>query len=912
MDELRGSPMKNRRRLHERMRLTRFDWPSEQSLVQMPEPGSFNSDVLTWFRDDAWIPKKRLNDWMRGEEGRPAHPCTFKIRATHDRQFTSGKCVVCYWCSYGSLDFRKRVHRNLTLTNVPKSGSGSRPLAQRWNLGTSTCRGCLCHFTVTYYKHSPTLCKIHRLQREHVDVKRMPCHGQVDPTARAANAIVAPKISRDLRNFVENLLRNRVQPTDILQEHKERIRKEVHSPGTVWSRDMALSLKDVLNIQQMLRRFDPGYAADDAVATLNWTKLNSEKILMYQIPSKKARRPFILAWQTNWMLGKLATLGHGSTISMDATFGTNKYGYQLYTVICFDAFQNGVPCMWFLMERHEADDLTAVLNEMKKKVNTYRMQTLQTPGEWRPSCFLTDDAKEENVALNEVFPGVPVNLCLWHVRRAWIKKLHSLVKDPFAKALMNGELGSIMYMVNEDPWQKSVDFMSKWREQRSFVQYYEKNWHSRITRWAKAYRNYPHSNQDSQGSIERWHATLKQYLRGSKKGKMSRRVVWLITMLTEKIEPFYYCAAELKQQGVIRNRIVAGLVLAAIRSAQKIPDINVIRMPAQNGTKVSLVASESRPSCLHEVMGWDTDLCSCTCGFAIQGNVCKHQIKCLLHAGYSEVELLHMLGIKWGTDAGGLQNVQPCDALGTVEIANLGLAASVLCGDESDHDQSEDCVILSATPGGDFYTPTDAEDVCPSSSKPRKVHSLADFERAIGRMYEEVCESPELCEHAYNFVTQAINQALTAKATKQLQKSTEQSTCPEPFTATAGNDRTLKRKKDFLEVFHTRRKRRQEQKAQMPEGVHRFDEDNRFKDVPTQKMTMQDELNKAAMAALAKQEEPSELVPRFNTSITSSNAKWQRECTQYKGIGSTNSGSNSTGTLSRGKAQCFPDVIILD
>ncbi|KAL3679035.1 hypothetical protein R1sor_021991 [Riccia sorocarpa] len=227
--------------------------------------------------------------------------------------------------------------------------------------------------------------------------------------------------------------------------------------------DIQTRLKAVIN--RLIKAFPANMVAselntmkisDDAVATLNWTKFNSEKILMYQIPSKKARRPFLLAWQTDWMLGKLATLGHGSNVSMDATFGINKHG------------------------------------EMKEKVNTYLTQTLQTVGEWRPSCFLTDDAEEENVALNEVFPGVPVNLCLWHVRRAWIKKLHSLVKDPFAKALMNGELGSIMYRVNE---------------------------------------------------------------------------------------------------------------------------------------------------------------------------------------GYSEVELLHMLGIKWGTDAGGLQNVQPCDALDNVEIANLGLAA---------------------------------------------------------------------------------------------------------------------------------------------------------------------------------------------------------------------------------------------
>ncbi|KAL3691667.1 hypothetical protein R1sor_005318 [Riccia sorocarpa] len=874
----------------------------------MPPTGTFNSDVLTWFRDYAWIPKRRLSDWMRGEESRHEHPCTFKIRATHDRLFASGKCVVRYWCSYGPLDFRKRVQRNLKLSNVPKSGLESRPLAQRRNLGTSVCRGCLCHFTITYYKHSPTLCKIHWLQHEHCDVKRLPCHGQVDPTARAGNALLAPRISSHLRQFVVKLLRNRVQPTDIVQEHKEKIRMEVHKPGVVWSRDMGLILKDVLNIQQSLRKWDPTYSSDDALATLNWTKLNPEKVVMYQLPSKKSRKPFTLAWQTEWMLAKLATLGHGSSVSMDATFGTNKYGYQLYTVVCFDAFQNGVPCLWILMERHEAEDLSAVLNEMKQKVKNYRLGTLHLAEEWRPSCFLTDDAKEENVALNEVFPDVPVNLCLWHVRRAWIKKLHSVVKDPFDKAAINGELGCIMYASTEDPWQKSVEFMSRWREQRAFIQYYEKNWHWRIRRWAKAYRNYPHSNQDSQGSIERWHSTLKQYLRGSKKGKMSRQVVWLISMLTDKVEPFFYCASELKQQGQTRNRIVASIVLAAIRKTRLIPNGHVIPCPDQNGTKLCLVRSESKPSCLHQVCGWDTDICSCTCGFSIQGNVCKHQIKCLLVAGYSEVELLHMLGVKWGTDAGELENVHPSETLGNIEIVNHGLPAAAVAMEE--WDQSDDCVMLTSPPGENRGSGTILEGGT-AAARFSKIHTLPDFQREIAKLYAQVHDSPHLCEVAYNYITQAINQSLHAKATMELQAdSTEQASGPEPFRCTGNNDRTLKRRHDFLELFQSRRKRRLQRGAQVADEVVTIEDDNRFKTVATHKSSMQEELNKAAMAALSKQEEPNEVKTTFDPSILSSNSK--RQSNLYKGVGTSNSGNTSMGTSNRVRANAYPHVIILD
>ncbi|KAL3688344.1 hypothetical protein R1sor_014653 [Riccia sorocarpa] len=138
---------------------------------------------------------------------------------------------------------------------------------------------------------------------------------------------------------------------------------------------MAVTVKDVLNIQQSLRRYDPGHLADDAVATRNWTRLNPKKVVLYQEPSKSHGRPFTLAWQTDWMLGKLAVLGHRSTVSMDATFGTNKYG---------------------------ASNLVSVLTKVRDRVNAYRLETLKTPEEWRPNCFFVDDAKEENIALRQV------------------------------------------------------------------------------------------------------------------------------------------------------------------------------------------------------------------------------------------------------------------------------------------------------------------------------------------------------------------------------------------------------------------------------------------------------------------------------------------------------------------------------
>ncbi|KAL3699992.1 hypothetical protein R1sor_018014 [Riccia sorocarpa] len=396
-----------------------------------------------------------------------------------------------------------------------------------------------------------------------------------------------------------------------------------------------------------MRRFDPGHAADDAVATRNWTMLNSEKVTLYQQRSQKEGRPFLLAWQTDWMLGKLATLGHGSTVSMDATFGTNKYGFQLVTVVCFDAFQNGIPCLWAIMERHETVDLVAVLTEVKKKVNAYRIHTLRSPKSWRLSCFLVDDAKEENLALREVFPDVPVNLCLWHVSRAWLKKLHSLVKDPFGKAEMNRGLGRIMY-----------------------------------------------------SSVE--------------------------------------------------------------------------------------------------------------------------------EGGYSEVALLHRLGTQWGTIAGGVENMDPCNQGSQTEVAGLDLPVHTLSSDSED----DDCVILPIPES--------------ATAAPSKKRTLAQFQKEVGTMYAQVSHSTYLCESAFEFVLEAVGRALHLKAASEVQEmGTEVGSRPQPFLPVPGNDSTLKRRKDFMERFISRRK-----KQRVVQDRTEIDDDNRFQRVPSQNMTMQEALDRATHESL--------------------------------------------------------------
>ncbi|KAL3700585.1 hypothetical protein R1sor_018607 [Riccia sorocarpa] len=125
-------------------------------------------------------------------------------------------------------------------------------------------------------------------------------------------------------------------------------------------------------------------------------------------------------------------------------------------------------------------------------------------------------------------------------------------------------------------------------------------------------------------------------------------------MLTDKLDTFYYCSSELKQQGHVCNRIVVSLVVAAIRKARDILVIDSISCASENDTKVTLVKVRlALLVYMTSVLGTLTSVDA--------------------HAGYSEVKILRMLGTKWMIDVKGLANVTPADTLGSIEVANLGL-----------------------------------------------------------------------------------------------------------------------------------------------------------------------------------------------------------------------------------------------
>jgi hypothetical protein len=168
--------------------------------------------------------------------------------------------------------------------------------------------------------------------------------------------------------------------------------------------------------------------------------------------------------------------------------------------------------------------------------------------------------------------------------------------------------------------------MERWATlEGDFVSYYKSQWHGKLQNWVKAYRCFPHANQNTNGSIERYHRTLKSQLKRDKKVKMGRRVSWLVEKLMEDVEHWYWMKAGMKIQGRVRNSVAENFMIVALDKARLIPDADV-DFGIMDGSKYALFISQSNREEVHLVLDYDSEMCTCTCAQGIEENTCKHQV----------------------------------------------------------------------------------------------------------------------------------------------------------------------------------------------------------------------------------------------------------------------------------------------
>jgi hypothetical protein len=88
----------------------------------------------------------------------------------------------------------------------------------------------------------------------------------------------------------------------------------------------------------------------------------------------------------------MLTYCHNGAISMDATFGTNYVKSHLFTLMDFYVHHIGMPLTWIITSRQIMDDLIEWVQPLKVKM-------LSIMPNWKPNCFIIDDAPQELRAL---------------------------------------------------------------------------------------------------------------------------------------------------------------------------------------------------------------------------------------------------------------------------------------------------------------------------------------------------------------------------------------------------------------------------------------------------------------------------------------------------------------------------------
>ena len=324
----------------------------------------------------------------------------------------------------------------------------------------------------------------------------------------------------------------------------------------------------------------------------------------------------------------------------------------------FDDWLNGVPVAYIITSSSKQPDLEPWMKALAKKL--YAVQ-----GDWMPNAFITDCAQAEIGGLQSVWPGVKVFLCLWHVRRAWLKQAVAKINDHAIRAAVLKGLGRIMY----DTKRPQGDEMGPWalRELNAlmdcfpvvsnFWAYFIKQWGDKTHMWVVGHRNLPYAGQDTNAAIESYHSNLKATLRASKGRAHGRRLDWVIYELTGEILSHYWYQSMRKQHGFVPNLRQEQFVINSVLKAREIPDSCVTLPIADDGP--ALVTSKNNPSKLYSVYSPDCEWGCCDCVWALKGNICKHQIKVLmiLHPSLAEGTITRYCGSLVGTTEGGRGNM---------------------------------------------------------------------------------------------------------------------------------------------------------------------------------------------------------------------------------------------------------------
>jgi hypothetical protein len=172
--------------------------------------------------------------------------------------------------------------------------------------------------------------------------------------------------------------------------------------------------------------------------------------------------------------------------------------------------------------------------------------------------------------------------------------------------------------------------------------------------WMVGVRKVPHSNQDTQVSIESYRDALKRWLALDTKGLKGHRIDWLVWRLITTIARHYMHTLEMKKKAFIKNKVMEVIITRNVKKAALIVVTHVYQ-PTLESDGAWGVRSQRLPNVIHAVKFPFTEIFCYTCEWALRRNMCKNQIVVILTCTdiYQE-HIIHYCGTWYGSHRGGL------------------------------------------------------------------------------------------------------------------------------------------------------------------------------------------------------------------------------------------------------------------
>jgi hypothetical protein len=163
-----------------------------------------------------------------------------------------------------------------------------------------------------------------------------------------------------------------------------------------------------------------------------------------------------------------------------------------------------------------------------------------------PVKFTIDICHAERLAIEDVYPGVTIQWCLFHVGRAWMQKIRSVVAVGFTaknKAIHTMMMQGLRLLFREtivDNFQLLLQlFLAKYQYFTDFTTYFNNHYvkNEWYKNWAAAYQPQYETQMETNNFVKFWNNQLKTvYLR---RKATNRRVDRLIYILVNDVEPDY-------------------------------------------------------------------------------------------------------------------------------------------------------------------------------------------------------------------------------------------------------------------------------------------------------------------------------------------------------------------------------------